>query len=151
MSEILHVGYGTSEAWLRNRPVNERVNVCARVTEKSTEYGIGTTTVHLVLSYHEAGSDEVDYLQVRIDAFKTHGGDLLGAPQDSFERHEKRRRSALTAAEAWLAACGIPYREALIDVPEGHTQIEGHASWLVFDPETSTFSVGTSPCREAIT
>lgn len=146
MSEMLYVGYGNSETFLRDRPEAVPVNVDT-ITENHTgkEYGIGRAVTYLALSYHEPGSDEVAYLYVKIDAWQT----LQGRPfaQDEAEAmklHRERAESALFAAQVYLGTQGVPWRQRVAAFPSDIKMLEGDASWLLYDKEINRFHLAAA-------
>lgn len=141
MSDILYVGYGTAEAFERERPIGAPVNVSTITEDRSGAYGVGRAVTTLVLSYHEEGSAEVAYLYIPIDQWQTLHGEPLGDNTDAITKlHQHRAETAKAAAVTWLDYEAIPYREgAVISFPQDLILLEGSASWLVYDKVPGTF------------
>lgn len=144
---ILYVGYGSSEAFMRDRPAECRVNVDT-ITEQSSggQYGLGHAYTWLLLSYHEQGTDEVSYLQVKIDGWQTvHGEPFAQDEAGAIAVHRRRADSALGAATDWLTSQAVPYRRAVIAMPRDLKILEGDASWLQYHKEGDEFGVREVP------
>lgn len=144
MSEncILYVGYGSAEAWLRDHPIGIKVNVDTITEEHSGSSGLGHAYTWLVLSYHEQGTDEVSYLQVKIDGWQTvNGKPFAQSEAEALKIHQRRAESALGAAQDWLTSQGVPFRRSVIAMPRDTKILEGDASWLKYHKDSDEFGV----------
>lgn len=143
MTRNVFIGYGQAENWLQNHPAGLPVNVDTITEERSSgQYDLGRAVTYLVLSYHEQGIDEVHYLQVRVDAWQTiHGKPFAQNEDEAMKIHQRRAETALAAAEDWLHSQGIPFRRAVISIPDQHKMLEGNASWLHYYKDTDEYGV----------
>lgn len=131
------------EAALREVGPLGRFNVDTPTITTGGSHGIETATAYLVISYHDQGAGEVFYLMRRIDQYQTINGQFMEPGEG--DKHRQRKESAQLAAEAWLAREQIPYRRALIAVPEGLRLLEGEAEFLLYDKESDRYTLRPSP------